>query len=49
MCAGINRRVCRWMKVLPSEGLATHTGLESCIDNCKVMGEALTKGCIGWV
>ena len=49
LCAGINRRVSLRMKVPLSEGLATHTGHESCTGVRKFVCEALIMVCIGWV
>lgn len=37
------------MKESYSEGLANHTGLESCVDNGNVIDEALTEGSAGCV
>ncbi len=37
------------MKVLYGEGVATHTGPESCGDVCEGMAEALTGDCVGQV
>ena len=48
MCAGKAGEVL-WMRVPYGEGLASHTGPESCGDDRKVVAEALTRVRAGWV